>query len=728
MYADVLVQYGVKSLDHTFTYHVPLEYESIIDKGMKVSVPFGKQNINGFILRVHNVKPDGDYEVKDIKSIQMKELKLNDELLELGNYIKERTLCTLISAYQTMLPTSLKVQNNKESYELFITYVKLNKDLKSIDEYILNNKRAVKQIEILRELKKGKILKKEIKSANSLKRLLELELVTLEQISVYRINEQKGDMKEPTLTEEQRNAKDIILKNKGFNTFLLHGITGSGKTEVYMQLCDNIIKENKCVIMLVPEISLTTQIVRRFYNRFGNDVAIFHSNLSEGEKYDEYNKIAKGEVHIVVGTRSAIFTPIKNLGMIIIDEEHSSNYKQDNNPRYHALDIAKWRCKYHDVPLVLGSATPSLESMARALKDVYKYIPLTKRIGSSKLPEMEIVDMAPEFRKRNMVLSDKLQLEIMATLERHEQVMLLLNRRGYSTIINCQSCGFTYKCPHCDITLTYHKTSNHLRCHYCGYTVIKSDICPECKEKAIRDFGLGTEKVEQTLKELYPSYNIVRMDADTTAKKGAHENIIKGIENLEYDIIVGTQMISKGLDFPKVTLVGIINADESLNIPDFRSGENTFSLLSQVSGRAGRSEYPGKVIIQTFNPDNKTLNNVLKNDYLGNYNYEMDIRKRLKYPPYYYLVLLRITSKSYEMASKEATKVANYLRNNIKDKTICLGPTTANMFRINNVYRFQVLIKYREEGNLFDLIRDIDKQYISNKDVNLEIDVDPLRI
>ncbi len=729
MYADVLIQYGVKSLDHTFTYHIPSAFIGQLDKGMKVSVPFGKQNINGFVLKIHDNAPTGDYEVKDITNIITKELKLNDELLQLGYYIKNRILCTLISAYQTMLPTSLKVQNNKENYDLMLTYVKINKDNQTVDEYIKNNKRSLKQNELLEQLKKGRILKKDIKSKSCLNRLIELDLVAYEYESVYRINKSSLDKDKPQLTDEQKNACDTVKKRiNEYDTYLLHGITGSGKTEVYMHLCEEVIKEDKCGIMLVPEISLTTQIVHRFYDRFGSDVAIFHSNLSEGEKFDEYKKIMKGEVHIVVGTRSAIFTPIKKLGLIIIDEEHSSNYKQDNMPRYHALDIAKWRCEYHNCPLVLGSATPSLESMARASKNVYKYIALTKRIGTSKLPSMEIVDMAPEFKKRNMVLSETLQLEIMATLERHEQVMLLLNRRGFSTIINCQSCGFTYKCPHCDITLTYHKTSNHLRCHYCGYTVIKSDICPECGEKAIRDFGLGTEKVEQTLKELYPSYRIVRMDADTTSKKGSHEDIIKGIENLEYDIIVGTQMISKGLDFPKVTLVGIINADESLNIPDFRSGENTFSLLSQVSGRAGRADLKGKVIIQTFNPDNKTLNYVLKNDYLGNYNYEMDIRKKLKYPPYYYLVLLRITSKNYEMASKESIKVANYLRKQIKNETICLGPTTANMFKINNVFRFQVIIKYRREDNLFDIISELDRQYINNKDVNLEIDVDPLRI
>lgn len=726
MFADVLIQYGVKTLDRTFTYNIPESLKDEIDVGMKVNVPFGKQIINGFVLKIHNNKPD--IEIKDIISVVTKDLKLNDELMELGKYIKEKTLCSLISAYQTMLPSSLKVSNSKETYDLIKEYISLNKSAKEIDEFITSNKRGVKQNEILTSLKNGRVLKKEFPSS-SVKRLLELGLIKIESENVYRINPLKKDNGNFSLTDEQKDAIEKIKNSlKEEKTFLLHGVTGSGKTEVYMQLAEAVIASGECVIMLVPEISLTTQIVRRFYDRFGDDVAIFHSNLSEGEKYDEYKKIQKGEVHIVVGTRSAIFTPINNLGLIIIDEEHSSNYKQDNNPRYHALDMAKWRSRYHKCPLILGSATPSLESMARAGKGVYEYIALTKRIGNSKLPTITIVDMAPEFKKRNMILSDLLQLKIMETLERHEQVMLLLNRRGYSTIITCQSCGYTHKCPHCDITLTYHKTSNHLRCHYCGYTLINSSICPECHEKAIRDFGLGTEKVEDALKELYPSYNIVRMDTDTTSRKGAHEAIIKGIEEEKYDIIIGTQMISKGLDFPKVTLVGIINADESLNIPDFRSGENTYSLLSQVSGRAGRSDLPGSVIIQTFNPDNKTLNYVLKNDYMGNYNYEMDIRRKLKYPPYYYLASIKIASKNYELCSRESTKVASYIRKNIGPTSICLGPTTASMFRINNVYRFQVIIKYRSDPKLFEVLKTIDNEYILNKDVNIEIDIDPLRL
>ena len=344
------------------------------------------------------------------------------------------------------------------------------------------------------------------------------------------------------------------------------------------------------------------------------------------------------------------------------------------------------------------------------------------------MPQVKLVDMKEEMKKRNMIFSDELKSEIINTLERKEQAMLLLNRRGFSTIVSCQSCGYTYKCPHCEITLTYHKSSNNLRCHYCGYTKFLNSICPECKEDAIRSFGLGTERVEQELKSIFPSARILRMDADTTTKKGSHERYIEMISNREVDIIIGTQMISKGLDFPNISLVGIINADESLNIPDFRSGEKTFSLLNQVSGRAGRSGIDSKVILQTFNPDNIIFDFVKNNDYNSLFNYEMNIRKKLKYPPYFYILGIKICSKDYEIASKNATKVVNYLKNNIDSNSILLGPSTASMFKLNNIYRFQIIIKYKFDDKLFDSIKFIDNMFINEKDVYLEIDNNPISI
>ncbi len=621
MYAEVLIEYNSKSVDKTFTYTIPQNLFGKIKKGMKVKVPFANRIINGFVTNIIS-NNTSSYELKEIDSIVDEYLVLNEELLELGKHLQEKTLCTKINAYQTMLPSSLKVKDKKQKdYSKYLEYVEIDSDINSINNYKQLHKTAKKQIEVLNLLIMEKQLKSSIPSS-VLKVLKEAGLIKITKEQIYRINKSTKQEEKIILSKDQENALNSIDLSKQ-DTYLIRGVTGSGKTEVYMQLISKVIKNGKTAILLVPEISLTTQIINKFYDRFGSDVAIFHSALSDGEKYDEYLKIYRNEVHIVIGTRSAIFTPLNNLGIIIIDEEHSDTYKQDSNPRYHAIDMALHRSQYHEIPLVLGSATPSLETMARALKGVYKYIEMPNRIGNAILPKITIVDMSIELKRRNLILSNILKEKIKDRLEKKEQIILLLNRRGYSTIITCKNCGYTYECPHCDISLTYHKSSNNLRCHYCGYTLIKSDTCPKCHEKALDDRGLGTEKLEQEITKLFPDSKVIRMDADTTRNKGSHEDIINRFKNHEFDILLGTQMISKGLDFPLVTLVGIINADTTLNMPDFRSAERTFSLLSQVSGRAGRGDLQGEVILQTFNPDNYTLNCVKNNDYKKFYNYEM---------------------------------------------------------------------------------------------------------
>ena len=726
MFADVLIEYSAKSIDKTFTYKIPEHLTSVIKVGMKVLVPFGSKTINGFIINIVNEYND-NYEIKEIEDIVDKYFCLNDELIQLGTYLQRKTLCTKITAYQTMLPSSLKVKTKERDYSKYLLYVELNKNYLEIDQYIKDNPRRKKQIEVLEDLRlKNKMLKSTY-SSNIINALLEEDLIKITKEQIYRLDSHHEIKNSINLNEMQQQAVDSILFNNP-NTYLLHGVTGSGKTEVYIELIKKAVALGKTAIMLVPEISLTTQIVNRFYERFGNDVAIFHSGLSDGEKYDEYLKILRNEVHIVVGTRSAIFTPLSNLGIIIIDEEHSETYKQDSNPRYHALDMAEFRSKYNNCPLILGSATPSLETMARAQKEVYKYISMPNRIGTSKLPNVEIVDMTEEMKKRNTIFSTLLKEKLIDRLTKGEQSILLLNRRGYSTVISCKSCGYTYKCPHCDITLTYHKSSNNLRCHYCGYTIFKNEECPECKEKALADFGLGTEKLEQELNKLMPSARVIRMDADTTRNKGAHEDIINRFKKHEYDILLGTQMISKGLDFPLVTLVGVINADATLNIPDFRSGERTFSLLSQVSGRAGRSGLPGEVILQTFNPDNFTLKCVQEHNYKKFYDYEMNNRHKLDYPPYYFITSIKIASKDYDIASKEITKVKKFLEQNLAKDTVILGPTTASMFKINNVYRFQITLKYKRDPKLLETLHELDKLYILNNKANIEIDNNPLSL
>lgn len=726
MYAEVLIEYSAKSIDKSFTYIIPSKLKDIIKVGMKVLVPFGNKTINGFVTKIVN-DYTASYELKEIVDIVDEYFCLNDELMKLGVYLQSKTLCTKITAYQTMLPSSLKVKEQKSNYNKYLTYIELNQNLDKIDEYIKTKPNRKKQIEILNNLKTENKLLKNTCSASAVNQLLEEGLIKITQEQIYRLNKDKTDVDQITFSKDQQKALAEIDLNSE-NIYLLHGVTGSGKTEVYIELIKRVVSCNKKAIMLVPEISLTAQIVNKFYDHFGNDVAIFHSGLSQGEKYDEYLKILRDEVHIVIGTRSAIFTPLSNLGLIIIDEEHSETYKQDSNPRYHSLDMAEFRSKYHHAPIILGSATPSLETMARALKGVYKYIEMPNRIGTSKLPVVTIIDMAEEMKKRNTIFSDLLKEKITDRLNKKEQIILLLNRRGYSTTISCKSCGFTYKCPHCDITLTYHKSSNNLRCHYCGYTIFKGEECPECKEKALADYGLGTEKLELEIKKMFPTSKVVRMDADTTSNKGSHEDIINRFKNHEYDILLGTQMISKGLNFPLVTLVGVINADATLNIPDFRSGERTFALLSQVAGRAGRSTLPGEVILQTFNPDNFTLKCVKEQDYLKFYKYEMTNRHKLDYPPYYFLTSIKIASKDYNIASAEISKVKKYLEQNLSKSTIILGPTTASMFKINNIYRFQIIVKYKKDSNLLKTLKELDELYMLNSKANIEIDNNPLQV
>ncbi len=725
MYAKVIIEYSIKKLDKEFIYMIPSDLP--VKVGMKVLVPFGHQNLIGFVTDILDNIEDITYEIKYITSIVDEKLVLNKELMDLGKYLSNLTLCTLITAYQTMLPSSLKVKKQTSNYDLYIEYIYIKDKTKAI-EYITQyeNKRKA-QVKILKDLLvKNKDLKKNY-NTSLVKVLLENDILAIEKERIYRINKEKSSINK-TLTKDQENVYNKVKSSfKRYETFLLYGVTGSGKTEVYIKLIEDVIKSGKTGIVLVPEISLTHQIAKRFYEVFGSDVAILHSSLSEGEKYDEYLKIYNGEVHVVVGTRSAIFAPLQNLGIIIIDEEDASSYKQDNNPRYHARDIAMYRAKYNNIPLLLASATPSLDSKARADKGVYTLLTLKNRVGASILPKVHVVNMEEEMKKRNMIFSDLLKVKIEEKLSKKEQVILLLNRRGFSTYITCSNCGFTYKCPSCDITLTYHKSTNNLICHYCGYQKPCEEACPKCHEKALNYYGLGTEKLEEKLKELFPLASIVRMDQDTTSRKGSHERIIEDFKNEKYDILLGTQMISKGLDFPKVTLAGVINADTTLNIPNFKASENTFALLHQVAGRSGRSSSPGEVVIQTFNPDNYVIKCVLENSYDKFYLNEMKFRQKLKYPPYYYLVSLKVIGKEYQNTIDTSKKVKAHLDKNLNN-VIILGPTTASVFRFNNEYRMQIIIKYKYSDNLNKILKELDNLFTMNKDIRLEIDFNPINI
>lgn len=719
MYIEVLIETKVKSNDMTFTYHVPdIIKEELV--GKRVTVPFNNRIIEGFVVK-YTDKPD--YNTKDIINVVDKEIVLNKELLELGKYMNEKYLCPLIYCYQAMLPKALKASIKTNENIKKLKYVKLNKDIDIIDIKI---KQQLDIISILKE--NEEVLKSSIKSKSSLDKLIKNNIVLEYDKEVYRnvfIKENNLNIK---LTSLQQNAVDNIKKTFNTNTItLLRGVTGSGKTEVYIEVVKHVINNNKTAIILVPEISLTPQITARFKGVFGDNVAILHSSLSNGERYDEYRKISKGEVKVVIGARSAIFAPLNNLGIIIIDEEHSESYKQENNPRYNTIDIARRRSEVNNCPVVLGSATPTIESYARAKKGYYNLIELEKRVNEKPLPKVEIVDMKNEIRSGNSTFSRTLIDNINDRLEKKEQIMLLLNRRGYANYLTCQNCGYIFKCPNCDITLTYHKTSGMMRCHYCGYGTKKEEICPSCHDKSIREIGSGTQKIEEEIGKIFPKARVLRMDADSTSTKGSHFKIIDSFNEGNYDILVGTQMIAKGLNFPNVTLVGVINADQTLNIPNFRSSERTFSLLDQVIGRAGRASKEGAAIVQTFNPEHYSILCAASHNFKEFFTKELVIRKKLMYPPYTFITLIKISSKDFNYGFGEAKKIASFLNNNLQS-TIVLGPSMANILKINNNYNFQVLLKYKKDDKLYNYLNKLLKIYEGNSKIKIELDFEPINL
>lgn len=722
MVARVLVEISNINVDKTFDYFVPFELENKIKVGIRVKVPFATRELEGFVLEIINDSLDSDYELKQIIDVIDNEVVLNEELLELGKFMSEKYFSTLISSYQTMLPKALKAQNRTTINKKFIKIIEISDEI-NINDHILNSTQS-KIIDLLKN--KIQIRKDELNkiSASSVKTLLKKGILKEKEVEEYRLKEIDVIKQEPfTLTPSQREAKEEILNTKSLpKTFLLHGVTGSGKTIVYIEIVEEMLKQGKDSIFLVPEISLTPQMVYSFKSRFGDEVAVLHSRLSEGEKYDEYRKISSGKVHIVVGARSAVFAPFKDIGVIIIDEEHTTSYKQDNNPKYSAIDIAIERSKFHNCRVILGSATPSLESYAKSIKGLYQRIELKTRFNDKVLPKVEIIDMNKE-RRRGAIFSDKLINEINLRLEKKEQVILLLNRRGYASFVTCSNCGHTIKCPHCDITLTYHKSSNTLRCHYCGYGDKMQEVCPKCKEKSMKSLGTGTEKVEEELKKLFNA-RIVRMDLDTTVKKGSHESIINDFKDYKYDILLGTQMIAKGLDFSRVTLVGVINADTSLMIPNYRSSEYTFQLLMQTAGRSGRGEKEGRVVIQTFNPEHYAIKFAKEHDYLGFFKKEMSIRRELSYPPYYYLVQIKVIGKNYDVIRNEVNKIAYKVKDLLKNSQI-LGPTTCSVFKLNGLYRFGIIIKYKKEEHIDEVLKLLIDHYKNNRNIKIDIDVNP---
>lgn len=710
MLVSVLVE--IKALNEkTFTYSVPTNLIPKAKLGVRVSVPFGSRSLNGLIIGYEKYS---EYETKDIIDVLDEEPILSEELIKLGKMMSEKYICSLMSCYQCMLPSALKF-NKKDIKIKYEKYVEKINDLDNPSKGEVN---------ILNLFNNNNLVKySDIKNKEILKRLIDkniLRVVTKEKYRYSSIYEKK---ELNVLTESQEKAYNDILNCKNM-VCLLRGVTGSGKTEIYMHLIKNVLSIGKTAIVLVPEISLTTQLIDRFKSIFNDDIAVLHSSLSDSERYDEWRKIKESKVSLVIGTRSAIFAPLKNIGLIIIDEEHEDTYKQENNPRYKAIDIAVERAKYNNAKVILGSATPSLESYAIASVGKYDLVELLDRVNNKKMPTVSVVDMKDEMKRGNSVLSKEASDLIIDRLNKKEQIMILINRRGYSNYIICNECGNVVKCPNCDISLTYHKTNSMLRCHYCGYGTSKPNNCPKCNSKYLMLKGIGTEKIEELIKDKFNA-RVVRMDRDSTSNKGAHEKIIKDFNDYKYDILIGTQMISKGLDFENVTLVIVLNGDSSLNIPDYRSAERTFNMLTQVSGRAGRKNKEGISIVQTYNPNHYSIEFAKKHDYKSFYNHELKIRKKLNYPPFCHIVALRIITEDYECGNSEIEKISRYLKNNLNDKYTILGPSVS--LKINNTYKFQLIIKYKGKELLYEVLNRVNKN-IKNKKVKFEIDFNPIKL
>ena len=746
MVAEIILNSNAKELNRVFDYNIPetMVYKAMV--GSRVFVQFGnrKQLEEGFII---GIKESSEFKLKSIEKI-VNENGLTEEKVELAKWMARRYFCNISECIKLMLPpgTTTKIIENriKEKNENFVTII----DEEVVESDIEEDKfKSAKQVRILKflldngETNLADLLLFTDTTRDAVKALEKKNYITIEKKHVERnpfFHKVERQSKKLEFTEEQQNAyneiSDKMDKNK-YEEYLIYGVTGSGKTEIYLQLIEKALNNNKTSIMLVPEISLTPQTVDRFIARFGEEnIAVLHSKLSIGERFDQWNKIKSGQAKIVIGARSAIFAPVQNLGIIIIDEEHDSSYKSESTPRYNAKDVARYLCYESNIPLVLGSATPDTGSLYRTIKKQSVLLRLNKRANNAKLPEIEVVDLREELSKKNKsMLSEKLQESIKENLENKKQTILFLNRRGFSTFVMCRDCGYTAKCKNCDITLTYHKSTNKLKCHYCGYETKVITKCPECGSENIRYFGTGTQKLESEINTLFPEAKTIRMDVDTVTKKNSHEKILTDFKENKADILIGTQMVVKGHHFPNVTLVGVIAADGSLNMNDYRANEITFQILTQVAGRAGRGEDAGKVIIQTYNPDSFTIECVKQQNEEMFYNTEMRLRKQLKYPPFCDIIVIGVSSKDEQITMKVAQSLHKYLKDRVENENIGImlyKALPAPIDKIKNKYRWRILIKCKFGEDIIDLMNNTMEKaqtikYCKNGDANISIDVNP---
>ncbi len=720
-FARIIIDISHEKVDRTFDYRIPAGLLEEVAVGSLVLIPFGKGNSmrKGYVVGITDHADYDPDKIKEIAGIVTDGISAESLLISLAWWLKERYGSTMNQALKTVLPVKQKVKpKEKKVLKSLLDHSQL---LKALEEAEKKSYKA--RARLFQALLKNPVIPYEIAvnqmnlSAATLKPVIEKGYVSLDCEEIYR-NPVKTEAKEGNrvlLNEEQQAIADSFCLDYSKNirkTYLIHGITGSGKTEVYMELIQKVIEDGKQVIVLIPEIALTYQTVLRFYGRFGNRVSIINSRLSAGERYDQFERARNGDIDIMIGPRSALFTPFSRLGLILIDEEHEGAYKSEVSPRYHAREVAVKRASMQGASLVLGSATPSLEAYTKALQGEYQLFRLTERAKkNSRLAAVSMVDLRQELKEGNKsIFSRSLKALIEDRLERREQIMLFMNRRGYANFVSCRSCGEAIRCPHCDVTLTLHNNSR-LVCHYCGHSISMPDHCPSCGSPYIANFGVGTQKIEQMTKKMFPAARVLRMDLDTTSKKGGHEEILTAFSEGEADILIGTQMIVKGHDFPNVTLVGVLAADLSLNTPDYRSAERTFQLLTQAAGRAGRDFRNGDVVIQTYSPEHYSIVSAANQDYEAFYLQEMAYRRLMKYPPASGLLTVQFSSRQENCLNEVSAAVAGFIGPLTEQEGVqVIGPVEASVYKINDIYRkilylkqenYDILIKIRDQIDFF---------------------------
>lgn len=729
LYAEIILNSEALEIDRPFTYKIPVELEEKVQVGQIVKVPFGMGNktSEGFVLSINEENEVNiSFRVKKISAIITDEPIIDEDDIKLINFLREKYLCKYIDAFRLLIPVGIMKGAKSKSKKVIV--------FKSDDLSCI--KKPEGYIEIINFLKdnSGRYTKSELINVNSisqykLNKLIEKGLLVVEEETVFRYNNRTYNIdSEKELTFEQKHVLDEY-NNSGNNLFLLKGVTGSGKTEVYMRMVEEVLEKNQSAIVLVPEISLTPQMIERFKGRFGRDVALFHSKLSDGERFDEWFRVKEGKAKLVVGARSAIFLPVKNLGLIIIDEEHENTYKSDQNPKYQTKEVAEFLSEQKGCRVVLGSATPTIETYYRALTGDLKLLELNSRVDGKAMPPMKVIDMRNELRSGNISLfSRELFRDMQEKLSKGEQIILFLNRRGFSTFVSCRSCGYVFKCEECDISMTYHR-SGLLVCHYCGKTKRSPQKCPKCDSKYVKFFGAGTERVEEEVKKYFKDARVLRMDVDTTRGKDSYEKIYNTFKEGKADILIGTQMISKGLDFKNVTLVGILAADMSINIPDYRAAERTFQIITQVAGRAGRGEKQGKVVIQTYTPEHYSLEYAVNYDYEGFYEKEFTVRALMKYPPFGKILLINGISKKEDLLKNFMHKISNVIKPLVEKEVEVdiLGPIPCLVAKVKENYRWQIVIKGEFESEFAKKIKEL--LYDENKnvynDIRISMDINP---